>query len=80
MTITIPNHVMQASGMTSEELLLELAILLFKEEKVTLAQAAEVAGLHAMQFQRELASRKIPIHYNEEDYERDLETIADMKL
>lgn len=76
MTLQIPDTFFQKVGMTEGELLLRIAVMLFQEEKLTLAQASQFAGIHQMEFQKELARRKISIHYGEEDLLNDLETIA----
>jgi len=75
MHIEIADHVVQKSGMTVEEIMLRVAIMLFQEEKLTLGQAADLAGLHQIQFQQELAKRDIPIHYGEEEFESDLQNL-----
>ena len=75
MHIEIAEHVIQKSGMTVEEIMLRVAIMLFQEEKLTLGQAADLAGLHQIQFQQELAKRDIPIHYGEEEFESDLQNL-----
>ena len=75
MHIEIADHVVQKSGMTVEEIMLRVAIMLFQEEKLTLGQSADLAGLHQIQFQQELAKRNIPIHYGEEEFESDLQTL-----
>lgn len=75
MTIEIPDKIIERTGLSPEKILLELAVILFQRESVTLGQASKIAGLHQMQFQKELAKRKIPIHYDVEDFEQDLETI-----
>jgi predicted HTH domain antitoxin len=80
MVIEISDSIMKKAKLQPEALKLRLAVMLFKEELITLGQAAEIAGLHQMQFQKELAKRKIPIHYGTEDFERDLVTISNMKL
>ena len=66
---------MQA-GLSSDELRLKVALLLFQEERLTLGQASQLAGLHQVEFQKELANREIPIHYGEEDLARDLRTLG----
>lgn len=75
MTIEISDKLLEKSGLTKEEILLELAIILFQRESVTLGQASKIAGIHQFEFQKELAKRKIPIHYDIKDFEKDLETI-----
>lgn len=78
MTIEISDQLLEKSGLTREELLLELAIILFQRESITLGQASKIAGIHQFEFQKELAKRKITIHYDLEDFEKDLETIKQL--
>lgn len=75
MTIEISDTIIRQSGLSQQELKLELAVVLFQREKITLGQASKMADLHQFEFQKELSKRKIPIHYNVEDFERDLQTI-----
>ncbi|MBP9663174.1 MAG: UPF0175 family protein, partial [Pyrinomonadaceae bacterium] len=49
---------------------------LFQEDKLTLGQASRLAGIHQVELQVELASRGIPIHYDDSDLDRDLETLG----
>jgi predicted HTH domain antitoxin len=74
MIVEIPHYVLKQAGLTSKELLLRVALLLFQEEKLTLGQASKLAGLHRFEFQKEPAQRKIPIHYGQEYLEQDLQT------
>lgn len=76
MTVDIPDNVLTQTGLSMEELLLKLAIVLFQEEKLTLGQASRLAGIHQMEFQAKLAALKIPIHYDELDFERDMKTLG----
>ena len=79
MIIEIPDQVISQSGLSSKEILLKMALMLLQEERLTLGQASKLAGLHQFEFQKELAKRKIPVHYGEEDFERDLQTIGLIK-
>ena len=76
MNVIIPDSVLHQSGLSSEELQLKIALLLFQEERLTLGQASRLAGLHQFEFQKELAQRKISIHYGEAEFEKDLETLG----
>jgi predicted HTH domain antitoxin len=51
----------------------ELAVALFQRERLTLGQAALLAGLPQLDFQRLLAGRQIPLHYGIEAMEQDLQ-------
>ncbi len=80
MNLQISDSIIRKSKLTKEDLLLRLAIELFREELVTLGQGANLAGLHQSQFQKELAKRKIPIHYGIEEFEEDLKTIKSLGI
>jgi predicted HTH domain antitoxin len=75
MVIEISDKLLNKSGLTSNDILLKLAIMLFQEERMTLTQASQLADLHQFQFQKILAKKGIPIHYGETEFRRDLETI-----
>ena len=76
MNVDIPESVLQQSGLSSQELKLKVALMLFQEERLTLGQASRLAGLHQFEFQKELAQLNIPIHYGEAEFEDDLETLG----
>ena len=78
MTIELTDNLLQGTGLSAQDIILRLAILLFEEEKLTLGQASKLAGLHQIQFQRELATREIPIHYGIEEFEADMKTLENM--
>ncbi len=78
MGLTIADEVLRHAGMSAEELQQELAVLLFQKERLTLGQASRLAGLNQLRFQRLLASRRIPIHYDVAELEEDLKTLREM--
>jgi predicted HTH domain antitoxin len=75
MSMTIPNEVLEAAHLSEAELRQELAVLLFQQERLTLAQAAALADIDRLRFQHLLASRDILIHYDVAEFEADLETL-----
>ena len=78
--LTIPADVIPATRMTDEELLLEIAVMLFQREKLTLGQSARLAGMPQYRFQLVLAGRDIPIHYDVDEYKEDVQTIKSLSL
>ncbi len=78
MSVVIPDEIVQATQMSEAELKQEIAVLLFQKEKLTLAQAARLAGMTRLHFQHLLASRSIPIHYDVEDLEEDVKTLREL--
>ena len=78
MSLVIPDQVLHAARMTPDELMQEIAILLFQREKLTLGQASRLAQMSQLQFQFLLASRQIPVHYDVADFEADLQTLQEL--
>jgi len=64
--------------MTEEERMRELAVALFQMERLTLARACRLAQMDRIEFQRLLASRRIPMHYDVAEFEEDIATLRKM--
>jgi predicted HTH domain antitoxin len=73
MTINLPAEL--EKHISSEEAALVLAVGLFADDKVTLGQAASIAGISQPALMQELAKRKIPLHYGIEELEQDIATV-----
>jgi predicted HTH domain antitoxin len=78
MSVNIPDDLLEAARLTESEVLQELALTLFQQERLTLAQSSRLARMDRMAFQHLLASRRIPIHYDVPELEADLQTLRDM--
>ncbi|MGH7598658.1 MAG: UPF0175 family protein [bacterium] len=75
MSVVISDEILHTTRMSENEIMQEIAILLFQKEKLTLSQASKMAGMTQLQFQHLLASRQIPIHYDVEELEADIKTL-----
>ena len=75
MPVTVSDEFLQTAKLTGAELRVELAVTLFQQDRLTLGQAADFAGLPQLDMQRTLAARRIPIHYGVEDLEHDLAVV-----
>lgn len=75
MSFVIPDEFLQTAQMSEADLKLEIAVLLFQREKITLGTASQFAGMNQLEFQKILGSRKIPIHYGVDDFQQDLKTL-----
>ena len=75
MSVTISDEVLAAARMSEEELKRELAVTLFQQERLTLAQASRVAEVSQLAFQALLAERQIPVHYGVEEFREDVRTL-----
>ncbi len=63
--IVLEDSYIEAAGLTESELKLEIAIMLFVKERLSLRKAALLAAMHWLDFMKELDSRKIALHYDE---------------
>jgi predicted HTH domain antitoxin len=74
--LQIPDSVIQAirlpEGRIAHELLMELAIALYREKLLSFGKARELAGMTKHEFGHLLGERAIPRHYGPEELEDDL--------
>ena len=72
---TISDEVLSAAHLSESELKQELALTLFQQDRLTLAQASRFAEIGQLAFQSLLADRQIPIHYGVEEFMEDLKSL-----
>ncbi len=75
MSLVIPDEFLQTAHISETDLKLEIALLLFQQEKITLGTASQFSGMNPLEFQHILGDRKIPIHYGVEDFRQDFRTL-----
>jgi len=75
MPVTISDELLTAAHISEPELKQELALTLFQQDRLTLAQASRLAELGQLAFQALLADRQIPIHYGVEEFREDLRSL-----
>ncbi len=75
MALVIPDDWITKTHLTEDEVLKELVIALFQQERLTLGQASTWLGIDRLTFQRFLAERHIPVHYGIAEYDADMATI-----
>jgi len=66
------------AALSAQELLGEIAVMLFQRERLSLGQAIRLSATGFREFQHLLASRQIPIHSDVADFEEDLETLREL--
>ncbi|MCU0570865.1 MAG: UPF0175 family protein [Oculatellaceae cyanobacterium Prado106] len=77
MSLTVPDEMIRASGLSEQRFLLEIIVMLFQQKKISIGKASRLSGMTLRQFQHELATRQIPIHYDVEDFEKDLHNLRE---
>lgn len=77
MSMVISDDLIRASGLSENELFLEIVLMLFRRDKISLGKASELMGMHRMQFQKLLADRGICVHYDVAEFQEDLKTLQE---
>jgi predicted HTH domain antitoxin len=79
MVIEIQDELLRGVKLTEPQALLDFAVGLFTDRRITLGRAAEIAHLSHLAFQQELNRREIPIHYDMDDLLADVSTLAALR-
>ncbi|NER33226.1 MAG: UPF0175 family protein [Oscillatoria sp. SIO1A7] len=77
MSVVISDRDLQAAQISEAEMLREIAVMLFQQERFTLAQASRFARMNQLAFQRLLASRQIPLHYDIAELREDFKSLQE---
>jgi len=72
MSLVISDEIVKASGLSEDDLLLELVLLLFQQDKISLGKAAELLKVPQLRFQRLIADRNICVHYDVAERQEDI--------
>ena len=76
--LIISGTLLKEMNLSPAELLINLAVYLYDKEQLSMGQAKKLAGLTQIQFQKEMAKRKVFIKYDIEDLEKDLATLTQL--
>jgi len=80
MSVVIPNDILQATKMTEDEMILEIALMLYDRQKISSGKVRAWTGLTVIEFQHELAKRGLYLNYDVEDFQSDVQTLQLMSL
>lgn len=64
MSLVISEEIVKASGLSEQELIIELVLLLFQQDKISLGKAAEFLNISQFRFQKIISKRGINIDYD----------------
>jgi predicted HTH domain antitoxin len=82
--VQIPEEALALAGLEgqsdSERASRLVALELFREERISLGRAAELAGMGVEAFMEFSAHREVPLHYTADDLAEDRNTAAHLKL
>ena len=72
MKLDLNNRVLDRLAITPADLMVDVAVGLYVDRRVTLGEAAEVAGMSQSDFLQLLGRSGVPIQYDVEDFAHDL--------
>jgi len=75
--LTIPDDILEAAGLTERECLIELAVQLYAQRRITIAQALRLSRLNRLDFEKELARREISL-YSVDDLNHDVAALKEL--
>lgn len=78
MDVVIPKDIVAATKLSEAQLKLEIAIMLYKQEKISSGRACQWLGMNLIEFRRELGQRGLTINYDVEDFESDIKTLRSL--
>ncbi len=76
MSLVISNEIVKASGLSEDEILLEIVVMLFKLDKISIGKAAELLRMPQIRFQRLIADRGICVHYDVAEFQEDIQHLT----
>ena len=71
----VPQEILDSARLTAPELIVELAVSLYSQGRLSIGKARELAGMSLWEFRQVLASRRIPVHYDLADLQDDINTL-----
>ena len=77
--VPIPQKVVETARTSPEDFYREIAVFLYREQHVTLAQASRIAQLDRVAFQQLLASRGVDVHFTIDEYEHDIAVLKPLR-
>ena len=75
MGLVISDDVLAASGLEANELFLEVILLLFQKDRLSLGKASELLEMSQVRFQRLIAERGLCVHYDVAEFQEDIENL-----
>ncbi len=75
MLISIPDEAIADQDVSANDLLIELAVALYQNGRLTMGHACKMTNLSDIEFQRQLTARELDIRYPPESLDDDLATL-----
>lgn len=78
--VIVEEEVLVAANISEEEFLIEIAVLMFQQKRLTAGRAAKLARISEQEFDQLLFQREIPrFEYRDEDLDLDLKAVEKLQ-
>lgn len=78
-TLEVSQEILDSARLTIPEIKVELAVHLYEQRRLSIGKARELADMSLWAFRQLIASRGIPVHFDESDLEQDLASIKEIE-
>ena len=78
-SLDISQDIHDSARLTVPELKREVAVHLYAEGRLSVGKARELADMSLWEFRQLLASRKIPVHFSQDDLQDDVATLQKLQ-
>jgi predicted HTH domain antitoxin len=78
MSVVIPDQVLSASGLSAEQFLQEIVLMLFQQKRISIGTASNLLEMNLIQFQHLIDTRNIYVHYDVDDLRDDVMTLQSL--
>jgi len=76
--VEVSQEILDSARLTPSELKVEMAVHLYKEGRLSLGKARELADMTLWEFRQLLASRGVSPHYDEAELDEDVVTLREL--
>ena len=76
MSLVISDELLKKTGLKEDELFLEIILLLFQQDKLSLGKASELLNMSQIRFQRLISERDICVHYDVAELQEDVQHLT----
>jgi len=80
MALVLSDEFLAKAKLTEQEVWLELSLVLYQKQRISLGKAAEMAGINRLQMQSELKKRNIFLNITPEDVKKDVEALQNLDI
>jgi predicted HTH domain antitoxin len=78
--LVIDDKILEQSDLSENQMLEDIAMMLYQKRRLTFGQAAQMAKLSYAEFQFLLGKNHVPVNYDVSDLLEDVETIKKIKV